>query len=110
MGNRIAFVSTATCKNKGRNSPLTPGIVFWSQSLSHAFNDAATPLCLLGEIGVNSTPRGKRIYRELVKMFLAKAEVSNSSVAHSLQQLPRARPGDRKSGERSTFWMFPGVF
>lgn len=106
VANGIAFIPTATCKNKGRNSPFTPGIVFCSQSLSHVSKNAATPatpLCLLREIGVNSTPWGKRFYYEFVKRFPTPPWLIPCSHFQVLV-LGTGR------WERSTLWMFPGVF
>lgn len=75
--NRIVFISTATCKNKWRNSPLFTGIhQRCTKGLSFAYshcpmsqtrsNDVAIPaasLCLLGKITVKSTPWGKVFLR-----------------------------------------------
>lgn len=89
VGNGIAFISTATCKNKGRNE-LTPGIVFASK-------DAAAPLCLLGKMGVNATPWGKRFIYELVKFQFLHGSFPAANLC--------APAG---TGNLGTFWMFPG--
>lgn len=73
IANRIVFISTATCKNKRRNSPLTPvltkGLSFayshcpMSQTRSTHVAIPEASLCLLGKITVKSTPWGKAFLR-----------------------------------------------